>query len=568
MVAVLPSVDTDRIRVGVIKRWAGSISTLDRGDVLQRIGTIQGALSVVKKRPIVPTKGIAQWLGIALEEEEEDEYIVSGAVLADSGITSRLLSDAIRLTDADVPEAIVDAHTLAAEWGAARSSIQSWTDQGLVPMMSRQHANSRARLVFTQSVVDSFRSIMHEQVARAGTRHRIAPDDVEELYARALAARSTCSSADDIWNALSLDEPYSPSAIRNAVIKYAKSIGSAAFHVKEHASESTRARVWRAYNWGAQPRVIADRYKLTSMSVRRIALEEQAKRLRTIARESPLFEGWESIKLDDALSPAQLDQIPTPLEPQQPPVDVRVFVEDARGADWADASDEHLRASAFASELLHSAHHISALEERKPAPDLLDAAETRLRRAERHHRQLLWMLRRTVVETALQALPDSHRADAFILQRVLHVAFEAACNSVLALRSVRSLTEPHARLAGGVSLDVTRAVVRSEQGTQGRQTGGKAAPTHVPLQEWRNGLHVEHTRLCSHPRLPAICQRLDKLDAQLLCARHGISLDESPGSLPPTAHLRTTVAERCSVTTARVLNAERRARALARAELF
>lgn len=550
--------------MGVVARWADALLDENRIEIIHGIGLLEGVLDVVGERSVLPAEEVGALLGARVDDDEAGGLIVTSALLRDAGTVSRLLCGAVRVVDSDLGQWWVDTRGLMERWGAARSSIQNWTSLGLVPLLSLPTGGGRARLVFRKDSVLAFERYRSERIAAAGERSRVSAEEGARLYERALSIRDVHRSADAIWQALSDETDYSVSAVRAAVLKHSGEVGSGGFRTKRHLDDRDRRLVSRAMGWGVVPRVIGSRYGVTGMSVRRIDLEERASVLRSLIERDASFAGWRSAGEDDGLSLAQLDGVGSAFVEPRLGGDVRALVAEARESDRPGAAEEDVRGVAYASSLLHAARMIDGVTKTRPDADMVDLAETHLRRAARHRAALVWMLRRTVVETVLQALPgDGAEVSVPELARVMAHGFAVSSASVGRLRSVLSVRDQHARLSGGVSLDVHRAVVRL--GMKGGEAN-RAAPRFVGLPRWDDGVDWAIRRLATHPGLQSVLGRLDPLDALLIARRHGFAWEGVDGGVAAGAMTRRWVAELCGVTTARVINAERRARLAVRSE--
>lgn len=442
--------------------------------------------------------------------------LVGGALLGELSAFVERVSDGARMSAADLPAGTLGVEALAERWRVSRRTVERYRRQGLVAHRVRD-GRSAATLAFTPGAVAQFERARSTTLARAAAFDRM--DDASAERAVRIgqrAARRFGWSLHETSTRLAARTGRSAATVRRA-LERAERAGDPVFGAPPGRLDAReRELLLRAERRGVPVRRLAKRFGRSEASVRRLALEIRAERVRALG-----------LPTGDALTSAlEHDAARTGLRGA---IDLTTddLLRAAASDGPVDAALERALGGAHRALLVRAGAISAGIGRAAPPAALVDRAETDLRWAALLRVRLVQLQRRTVVQAMENALGAPLASLAPETQRIAHrLAFDAAIEAAAEFDPARG-----GRLAASTVLAVQRAVARLAQATGGAR---RAAVRGVRLDDWRRRVAPWQAWLDPPPNAPLRAAALPEPERRLVTLRFGLA-GEPPMTLAEAA---------------------------------
>lgn len=441
----------------------------------------------------------------------------------DLAVLVRRLSEAIDLRVAETGREAIPIEEVAGRLGVSTRTVQRWRGRGLVVHAVRDEAapeSRRARrLVCFADALARFRAREGGLVARARAFSRVDAAQAETLIeeARRLAAEGVGLA--EVARRLARSSGRAVPTIRAIVRRHDRRSEEPIFGAHGPLSERDLRTIERAFALGVRSGLIARRYGRTAQTIRRVADERLAARLRAAA---PRWIAMPSLDYPDAeavlLAAPALGQLPP-----TPPATADAVALAVRLAEAPDPEETTATALAAALNLLkrRAARELEA-GGRRIAHGRLDRAAADLRHASK--------VKRGIVALALPVA--ARRIEQFLHRPIPAVPAEELVTLLrLALATASEVVDrfdPAAghRLARLLAWETDRALAGRPEGSS-RRAAARHAPGAVRLVGGLRRAHPWDDWLDLPPSLEARLGDLPAAEAALLRRHHGL------GAAPP-----------------------------------
>lgn len=500
--------------------------------------------------------------GFRAEGADAPSGLVAGhALLADLSALVERLCESAGLGAAEMPAAR-DADALGTHWGVSRKTIDRWRKRGLIARRVTGQSG-RPRLMFSPSSVAAFEKRHPDEIRRAASFSRIAPDLQARILRRAerYRRRFGCSTA-RIAQRLADRFDRSPEAVRQVLKRARAEQETQRTGTARRASGPITLRHGkisaRAMRRGIGPGELSQRWGHSAPSILRAA---NLARVAALQRHLPLATHTSpTFVRDDAadviLSPAS---VTTGLgRPGMPTL--AEWVAAARAREVPVGVEEFQRTTALCYLRWRAHTGLAAVDRLHPSGPAVDRVQTDLLWASRIKAELV----RAQLGLALQTVESLlnmpiHRlrpADAVPLAMIL---IRAVAESVDQFDPFRAY-DVGARLAGSVSPAVTRMTARwIRESTPPAAAASGPPPTRAtglyrldtPIPDWTRRLDPWQAMLEPDSRLRGAYERLANEEGNLIADRFGLR-----GAPPRTI---AELAAAAHTTAMRMAAAERRA---------
>lgn len=453
------------------------------------------------------------------------------------------LCESAELSGDDLPDECLEADELCQRWGISRKSIERARREGLVAR--RVGGAGARRLVFTPDAVRAYGARANPGPKAVG--RRMSAQTRAAAVRRAARYRRVLGwSANQCALRLGDRFGFSAEAMRQLLKRHDQRTRSEPiFDARGVPTSREQELAFRAMCRGLSALDVAHRLGRSAGSVRRAALQHRVRLLSGLVLTGPVSPAFERPDAEEVIltRPALRS-----LEAEPIPRDLRAFLELCQRAHSLERQQE--RDLAVALHLLRARARawIGQLETQPLRADVVDAAETALRRASRVKRALvrgeLALLRATAerrLETSIERLPERQIAS------LADALFESLCAAADRFDPFRG-----GRLAAPAGMALDRAMLawmRAHPLEQAAQSRARRTMTPGPSATGERWTDVWQHWLEPDPRLVRALSSLDATDADLLRLRFGID-----GGWPTTV---VELAKREAGTPAHVVRRER-----------
>jgi len=483
------------LRLAALANLAEQLRFAPRRAALRQLASAVELAGEIDPRRNYPEDWVVQRVTGYRPDIEDPATLVGRALLGELSAFVERVSESARLTTHDLPRGSLGVEALAQRWRVSRRSVERYRRKGLIAHRVRDERN-QALLLFTPQAIAQFEASSEEDIRRAGDFSRLDADD--ECRAARLglrAARRFGWSLTDSARRVARRLDRSPETVRLAMLR-------AADAPRRRSALSARDRevMLMADRRGLPVRRLAQRFCRSEASVRRLILEERARRLRAVTLPAGEFDPE---AIDHPAARADLL-----VEPDR---ELATFLA-ARDDAPPDPARERALAAAHRALLLRA----GAGARGRPTSLNIDRAETDLRWAALLRARLLHEQRRTIaqaMEGALGAPLESLPPRA--LREAHSAAFDAAIAATAAFDPARG-----GRLAAPILLAVQRALARA--GRPQRHAGARATARSVRLDDWRPRLAPWRRWLDPPPQALHRAQALPERARRVLVLRFGL----------------------------------------------
>lgn len=489
------------------------VRRLDRDGVLRVVEHIESLPPDIDPEAAYPWEWVEFRLLGQRSGESSDVSIPGAALLLDLSALAERLCDAAKLSTRDAFGTISPAD-LCRRWEVSRKTIDRYRRQGLIARRVRDE-RGRATIAFTPAVCAAFESRRADTLAAARRYRRTPRNEEERILRRATVYRRRFGCSLNAA-ALRLSRRFGRSheAVRQMLIRHDERSPAPIFGRRIEPSSRRRRTAHRALARGIEPAEIGRRWKRSSASVLRLAVEHRAHLLRTITPA-------EVEEVDEEHLRSLLEAAPVREGLGSPGVtDLLNFIADARTPRVPIAVVENAQARALHG-LVAAAHRRIAALPRSGAPAAeVDEIETMLRWAARLKAELI----RAELPLAIRTL-ESHlhspleRVRAADLVPLIRDAISAIGDAVDRHDPARG-----GRLAAPVGLSLNRLASRRARELARSTPAGRAAPQLRPgvsIDDWTRAVAPWQRWLEPDRRIRGTLESIDPAEARLLCWRFG-----------------------------------------------
>lgn len=478
------------LRLAALANLAEQLRYAPRRAALRQLASAVALAGEIDPRRNYPEDWVVQRVTGYRPDIERPATLVGEALLGELSAFVERVSESARLTPHDLPRGSLGVEALARRWRVSRRSVERYRRKGLIAHRVRDERN-QALLLFTPQAIEQFEASSEDDLRRAGDFSRLDADAERRAARLGLrAARRFGWSLTDSARRVALRLDRSPETVRRAMLR-------AADAPRRRSALSARDRevMLMADRRGLPVRRLAQRFGRSEASVRRLILEERARRLRAVTL--PTGE-WDAEAPDHPAARADLL-----VEPDSA---LETFL-GARDDAPPDPARERALATAHRALLLRAG--AGAHAPGRPASSMIDRAETDLRWATLLRARLIHEQRRTIVQAMEGALGAPLES---LPPRTLREAHSAALDAAIAATAAFDPARG-GRLAAPILLAVQRALARGAR-TE-RQSGARATARSVRLDDWRPRL-APWRRWLDPP--PFALQRAQALPERARCA--------------------------------------------------
>ncbi|TVQ62190.1 MAG: hypothetical protein EA378_06965 [Phycisphaerales bacterium] len=513
------------IRVGVLDELARQVRHATPAVLRRQIERLDELASELEPERWYP----AEWIIFRITSYRPDTgdlapgVVLGRALLASLSALGEHLSEAAGLTPDDCP-AWPGLDELAARWGVSRRTVERRRELGLVARRVRT-GPSVARVVFRPEAVEAF-----ERAHAARFHATPAPAPLTEDQTRRVLRLASRYRASLGWARTRVAERIaerlgrSPGAVRRVLLDHDARAAEPIFPPTPRLASRQDAVCARALRRGIDPARVAHRLGVTPAHVRRAAVRERARLLRTLELVGPTLPTFSRPDAREVL----LAPEPVRTNPAEPaPTSLRELIESMRERHPPDPLAESARIIAYRFLIHEAARTVRACAGRNPPAELVDRAETDLRHAASLNASIVRAQLRVVIDAAEEAL--ALRLDALRerdARRLVLGSITTAAREVARADPARLDPGRAGRIAGRVSVAVARFAQRARAGLHAKGEPASRASPRVPagavVPDWTRRVEPWQAWLEPDPRLRAHVRALPVTPyAAALSARFG-----------------------------------------------
>lgn len=508
-----------RIRVRTLADLAGQLRFAPKKTLRTQIERAEALASEIDPAELYSVAWIVGRITGRQGGENGDDVSVPGeALLADLSALVERLCEAAHLEPGEVGEGALGVEELASRWGVSRRTIERYRRRGLIAHRVRD-ADGKTRLLFPAGAVERFESSSKGRISKASSFTRIDPKTREAIVRRAGRYKRVLG-----WSmnqaAERLAEKYGRTreGVRRVLLAHDRDADEPVFGPVRPGSRGDGARALELARLGVEPSEIAEEVGRTTRATRRALLVDRLHRL---------------LELQDDHAEADLKKRPDlGLALEHPMLthglggvgetDLAELVGRARETPPMPPQIERLFASGARLLIRRAMAARAEIDRHQPEATGLDKIETDLLWAARLRAELLrpqWGVMLRVLDDRLGRPAEHVRSEE--LARLLGAVFDAACAAAGAFDPERG-----GRLAARVTLETdraTRAVLARHPVAP--QPEGRATPRLFPggiFAEWTRRVAPWQAWLEPDPRVPAVLDRLEEGDREILRLRYGL----------------------------------------------
>jgi transposase len=393
--------------------------------------------------------------------------LVGAALVGDLSAFVERVSDAARLTASDLPRGTLGVEALAERWRVSRRTVERYRRHGLVAHRARDERNVTT-LVFTPLAIERFEAARGPALARAASFDRMDDDAAQRVVRLGRrAARRFGWSLHEASQRVGARTGRSPATVRRALERAERERAPVFGAPPGRLDAREREILLRADRRGVPVRRLAERFGRSEASVRRLALEVRAERIRDLG-------------LPTGDAPTSALEAPAARSGLRIAIDLTTddLVRNAASDGPVDAALERALGAAHRALVVRAGAIGAAMGRAAPPAALVDRAETDLRWAALLRVRLVQQQRRTIVQAMENALGTALASLSPERQRRAHrLAFGAAIEAAAEFDPARG-----GRLAAATVFAVQRAMARAAPAAAG---ASRASVRGVRLDDWR-----------------------------------------------------------------------------------
>ncbi|GAB4383419.1 MAG: hypothetical protein Kow0022_03210 [Phycisphaerales bacterium] len=530
----------------ILADLARELRFVPRASLLRQIERAEELAGMLDREQRYP----AEWVIFRItgyRPQRTDEAFSTGESLLESlsSFVERLCESA-ELTSESVPPGSLEIDDLCARWHVSRKKVERARREGLV---ARRIAGSGSRrLVFTPAAVRAYEA--RANPGPSPSARRMPPEVRKRIFRRAARYRRAFGwSANQCAVRLSVRFGFSAEAIRRLLRQQDERSGAGKIFDEPGPLGPREQRLaLRALRRGITPAMIAERLGRDARSVRRAAMQDRLRLLRTLDLHGPASAAFDHPDADEViLSRPGVVELPRCSIPR----DLRAFLQVCVCSKSSDRQSERDRAVALHLLRRRASEHVAAMSAGPVRAELLDLAETALRRASRVKRVLVHGELALLIATARRRLElDPEQLPERAAASLVDALFKALCVTVDRFDPFHG-----GRLAAPVSIALDRAALNWLRDNPVRVPADtRARRATVSLPEPITGeraLDVWQSWLEPDARVEGVLDRLAEDEARVLRERYGLD-----GSWPRTIR---EIAGEENIRASHVVRLERRA---------
>lgn len=514
--AGVPKVSTPRTEV--IAELGEQLRFGSRKSLLRQLERIEELAAQIEDEGVYPEDFVVFRVTGYRPESGKQRMLPGLTLRGDLSALAERLSESAALTEQDLGGPVETVASLTARWGVTRRTLERYRRLGLVARRVDLGSGRRA-LVFSRAGVEAFERMQAARLGRAARFNRIADEELERLWSRAVRYRArTGWSLNRVAQRMAARSGRSPDGLRRALRRMDRARGQGVFPEPGPPTRRERALAVRAAARGIEPALLARRLGRRKSAVVRAHHDARAELLRDLSLTAARVADHDGgLRGEPARAGLSVDA----------PADLAGLIGQMRERVAPVAFEERARAAAYRVLMARAAAGIEAFPSASVSGAALDAVETDLRWAA----MLKAALVRSQLTLGIETLEQRLGGPVDTLTPARAAALCLGVIGVIAEAVDRFDPSRGGRLAAPVGLALSRwcsgvsdVAVPPEAGRAARR-----APSGVVVADWTRGVAPWQAWLLPDARVAAVLGRLGAADRVLLEARFGLG-----GTVPQT----------------------------------